>query len=130
MIVLDASAAVTWLLRLAGAQSVDEHLSAETVNAPELFVLEVAQTLRRYTQQGHLTPTRSAEAFEDLSDFDIALFPHRPLLPRIWQLRDNLTTYDASYIALAEALDARVLTFDARLANAPGVNDRALLIER
>ena len=128
MIVLDASAAVTWLLGLAGARSVDEHMTARTVNAPELFTLEVAQTLRRYTQQGHLTATRSADAFEDLCDLDIALFPHRPLLPRVWQLRDNLTTYDASYVALAEALDTQVLTLDARLANAPGVNTRALLI--
>lgn len=130
MIVLDASAAVTWLLGLAGAAAIDDHMNADMVNAPELFVLEVAQTLRRYTQQGHLTATRSAEAYEDLSDLNITLFPHRPLLPRVWQLRDNLTAYDASYVALAEALDSQVLTLDARLANAPGVNNRAVLIRR
>lgn len=130
MIVLDASAAVAWLLGLSGARTVENHMAVATVHAPELFVLEVAQTLRRYEQQGHLTSTRSAEGFEDLSDLDIALYPHRPLLPRIWQLRDNLTTYDASYVALAEALDTQVLTLDVRLANAPGVKHRALLIHR
>ncbi len=108
----------------------DGHIAAATVHAPEVFVLEVAQTLRRYEQQGHLTSTRSAEGFEDLSDLDITLYPHRPLLPRVWQLRDNLTAYDASYVALAEALDTQVFTLDARLANAPGIKNRALLIHR
>ncbi|MGB6003808.1 MAG: type II toxin-antitoxin system VapC family toxin [Ornithinimicrobium sp.] len=130
MIVLDASAAVTWLLGLPGARTVDNHIDAATVHAPDVFLLEVAQTFRRYGHQGHLTLTRSSAAFEDLSDLDITLYPHRPLLPRVWQLRDNLTTYDASYVALAEALDTQVLTLDARLSNSPGANNRTLLIHR
>ena len=79
----------------------------------------VAQVLRRYERTGGLSTTRGAGALRDLEDLAIERYPHRPLLPRVWELRANLTAYDAVYVALAEALEATLLTGDARLARAP-----------
>ena len=94
--------------------------SYETLYAPHLLDLEVVQVLRRYSTSGDMDTERGREAMEDLADFPINRYPHDIFLPRIWELRHNLTAYDAAYIALAEALPAPLLTRDRRLASAPG----------
>jgi predicted nucleic acid-binding protein len=121
MIVLDASAALELLLRTGGGDAVSRRISLadETLHAPHLLDLEVAQVLRRYCTAEALAPERASEALEDLRAIDLHRYPHEPMLGRIWQLRANLTAYDAAYVALAEALHATLLTFDARLASAP-----------
>lgn len=122
MIVLDASAVLAWLLRLGAAASIDRRLgsSGESLHAPHLLNVEVLHVLRRRALRGELSRTRSDEALEDLLDMNVSLYPHAPLAGRIWELRENLTAYDAAYIALAEALDAPLITTDARLARSSG----------
>jgi predicted nucleic acid-binding protein len=121
VIVLDASAAVEWLLGLERAEEVATRLAPadQTVHAPHLLAVEVAQVVRRYVATGDLSAERGARAIEDLADLDVAHHPHEPLLPTIWRLRANLTAYDAAYVALALALPAPLVTLDARLAVAP-----------
>ena len=121
MNVLDASAAVEWLLRLPLASAVDDRLADadRTLHAPHLLDDEVAQVVRRFEARDAITPERGAQALTDLADLDVNRYPHAPLLPAVWQWRANLTAYDAVYVALAAALDATLLTLDARLASAP-----------
>ena len=129
MIVLDASAAVEWLLRLPRGGAVADRLaSASTVHAPHLLGVEVTQVVRRYVARGELAASRAAEALADLADLDVFLHPHEPLLPTMWRLRENLSAYDASYVALALALDQPLVTLDARLATSPGHGARVDLI--
>jgi predicted nucleic acid-binding protein len=122
VIVVDASVMVEVLLRVPGAERLEARLTGlgERLCAPALLDVEVAQALRRYTGRGELTPARGAEAIQLLVDFPLVRYPHAPLLARIWELRANLTAYDAAYVALAEALRAPLLTADARLAASPG----------
>lgn len=122
MIVVDASVMVEVLLRVPGAERLEARLTrlGERLCAPALLDVEVAQALRRYAGRGELTPARGADAIQLLVDFPLVRYPHAPLLPRIWELRANLTAYDAAYVALAEALRAPLLTADARLAASPG----------
>lgn len=96
-------------------------LAGEMLAAPELLDLEVASVLRGLSRSKELTVRRAERALADLMDLDIRRIPHRPLLPRCWELRENLSVYDASYVALAEALDAVLLTGDRRLGRAAGV---------
>ncbi len=123
MIVLDASAAVEWLLVRESATAVAARFSDPdvTVHAPSFLGVEVAAALRGLVQGRHATPERATTALTDLATADIALHDPSPLLPRIWDLRENLTPYDAAYVALAEVLGATVVTTDARIARAPGV---------
>lgn len=122
MIVVDASAVIEVLLRTPTATAVEQRLfdPAQTLHAPHLIDVEVAQVLRRYAASGEADPDRCRTALADLADLPLTRYPHDILLPRVWELRDNLTAYDAVYVALAEALDAPLLTRDQRLANAPG----------
>lgn len=122
MIVVDASAMLEVLLGTeSGARIEDRLLSTdESLHAPHLLDLEVAQVLRRYAAAGNLSPGRGLEALTDLADFPLNRYPHDVLLSRIWELRRNMTAYDASYVALAEALAAPLVTCDARLKAAPG----------
>ena len=125
MIVLDASAVVAVLLDPdPGAERIRERIESpdEDLHVPHLTDLEVIHALRRQALRGALTPRRSDEALEDLANIMFVRYPHTPLVERIWELRHNLTTYDAAYVALAEALDAPLITTDARLAQAPGVH--------
>jgi len=124
VIVLDASALIEVLLNTPSGSRITQRLfdGQETLHAPCLLDIEVAQVLRRYAVAGELNATRGLQAIEDLSDFPLTRYPHDLFLPRIWELRHNLTAYDAAYIALAEALDAPLLTRDARLASAAGHN--------
>ena len=83
--------------------------------------LEVLHALRRQALLGTLSRERSSEALTDLGNIAFACYPHTPLVGRIWELRENLTAYDAAYVALAEALEAPLVTMDGRLSQAPGV---------
>ena len=120
MIVLDASAAVDWLVQTAAAQRIESRIFSrkQSLHAPELLDLEVAQVLRRLVREGALSASRAEQAIQDLLDLRITRYPHSVLLPRIWQLRHNLSAYDAAYVVLAEKLGATLLTRDAKLASA------------
>ncbi|MBA2581348.1 MAG: type II toxin-antitoxin system VapC family toxin [Thermoleophilaceae bacterium] len=95
-------------------------LAGERLFAPELIDLEVASVWRRAARAGRLGGKRARQALADLAALPLARAPHQPLMGRVWELRDNHTPYDAAYVALAEALHARLLTADRRLAQAPG----------
>jgi len=122
VIVVDASALIEILLNTSAAPRIADRLfhRGETLHAPHLLDLEVTQVLRRYVRAGEMSAARGDAALEDLTAFPIARYPHHPFLPRIWSLRNNATAYDAAYLALAEALDAPLLTRDAKLAASVG----------
>ena len=123
MIVLDASAAVEWLLVRDAAGAVADRFRDPdvTVHAPSLLGVEVAAALRGLVLARHTTAARASTALTDLTSADINLHDPTPLLPRAWNLRNNLTPYDAVYVALAEVLDATLVTTDARIARAAGL---------
>jgi predicted nucleic acid-binding protein len=99
-----------------------ERLHGEQLVAPELIDLEVVSTLRRAARAKRLDGLRSAQALTDLAALPLRRVPHLPLLARVWELRDNLSAYDASpYVALAEALGTVLLTADGRLGRATGI---------
>ena len=128
MIVLDASAAVDWLLQTPAGQQIEKRIYAhnESLHAPHLLDVEVAQVLRRLVREAVISAQRAEEAIEDLADLRVTRYPHFVFLSRIWQLRHNLSAYDAAYVALAENLAATLITRDARLASASG---RAAAVE-
>ena len=130
MIVVDASAALEVLLNTPDGARVAERLFAagETLHAPHLLDLEIAQVLRRYTLSGQLESARGREALEDLADLPLIRYPHDLFLPRIWELRNNVTAYDAIYLALSETLVAPLLTRDRALASVPAHGARIELI--
>jgi predicted nucleic acid-binding protein len=121
MIVLDASAAIDWLLQTPVGKRIEKRIFSrnESLHAPHLLDLEVAQVLRRLARQRVISGDRADEAVGDLLDLRIARYPHGLLLPRIWQLRHNFSAYDAAYIALAEKLGIPLVTRDSRLAAGP-----------
>ncbi len=131
MIVVDASALLEALLRTPAANAVEKWLfnSGRTLHVPHLLDVEVAQVLRRYTASGEIDEARGRSALADLGAFPLVRYPHDFLLPRVWELRNNLTAYDAVYVALAEVLGAPLLTRDRRLAAAPGHRARVELVE-
>ena len=120
MIVLDASAAIEWLLQSPAGIRIDKRMfsPSESLHAPHLLDVEVAQVLRRYVREKIITAQRGQEALEDLGDLPLSRYPHDFLIPRAWELRATLTAYDAVYVALAELLDAPLLTCDGRIAAA------------
>lgn len=122
MIVLDASAALEWLLQTPAGQKIEARIFSrnESLHAPHLLDLETAQVLRRLVREGALSASRAEEALDDLQELRLTRYPHFVLLTRIWQLRHNLTAYDAAYVALAETLGASLVTRDARLSSASG----------
>lgn len=122
MIVIDASALLEVLLRNAAAPRIEQHVFAagQTLTAPYLLDIEIAQVIRRYAAKGEISDARGREALADFADFAIYRYPHDVLLPRIWELRHTLSAYDAAYVALAEALDVPLVTRDKRLAAAAG----------
>jgi predicted nucleic acid-binding protein len=130
MIVVDASAVLEALLRTPAAKAVEKWLfdPRQTMHAPHLLDIEVAQVIRRYSAKGEIDSERGRAALADLADLPLHRYPHDFLLPRIWDLRNDLTAYDAAYVALAEALDAPLLTRDRRLAAAAGHHARVELV--
>jgi len=130
VIVVDASALLEALLRMPAADAVDERLFAprETLHAPHLIDVEVAQVIRRFAAAGDIDGARGHAALADLANLRLSRYPHGLLLPRIWDLRHTLSAYDAAYVALAEALDAPLVTRDRRLAAAAGHGARIELV--
>ena len=110
------------LLPTAAGEAVSERLfdSGDSLAAPHLIDVEAAQVLRRYAQAGEIDDLHGRESMADLADMPIRRYPHSVLLPRVWELRRNLTAYDALYVALSEALDAPLVTRDRRLAGSAG----------
>jgi predicted nucleic acid-binding protein len=130
VIVLDASAVLEALLRTPAAAAVERWLfdPGGVLCAPHLLDVEAAQVVRRYAARGAIDGERGRAALADLAALPLHRYPHDVLLPRVWELRDNLTAYDAVYVALAEALDAPLVTRDARLAAATGHRARIELV--
>ena len=126
MIVVDASAAVEVLLHRASGERLTNRLldPEEALHAPTLIDLEVANALRRLQAGREMSPTRAQEALVTFLQLPLRLHPHRPYVRRIWDLRHNLTVYDAAYIALAEGLQAPLVTCDRKLAATPGHHAR------
>ena len=122
MIVVDASALLEALLQTPAAVAVEERLFNEglPLHAPHLIDIEVTQVLRRYAATGQIEPSRCRDDLDALQDFPLRRYPHDVLQEPVWELRHNLTAYDAAYVAMAEALVARLLTRDRRLAAATG----------
>ncbi len=104
MIVLDASAFVEQLLDTPKGERLQERCLSglDSLHCPHLLDLEVIQVVRRYSQQGWISAQRAFQAIEALADFPFTRYAHAPFLFRIWELRENLTAYDAAYVALAE----------------------------
>lgn len=131
MIVVDASALLEFLLQTSLGTRIEARLfrDDDEFHSPHLVDVEVIQGLRRLVRSAEVSPSRAAEAMADLVDFDLHRHPHLDLLARAWKLRENVTAYDAMYVALAEALDATVITCDTALANTPGHTARIEVIE-
>lgn len=131
MIVVDASALLEFLLQTPLGTRVEARLfrDRDEFHSPHLVDVEVTQGLRRLVRSGELSPARAAEAIADLTDLDLHRHAHLDLLTRAWKLRENITAYDAMYIALAEGLDATVVTCDTPLARAPGHRARVEAVE-
>jgi len=122
MIVLDASAAVDWLLQTPAGRQIETRIysRSETLHTVHLLDLEVTQVLRRLLAKGTVTAGRAEHAIQDLLDLRITRYAHFPFLSRVWQLRHNFSAYDAAYVVLAETLAAPLITRDARLASTLG----------
>jgi len=125
VLVVDASVlAVALADDGADGECARSRLRGETLSAPELLDLEVLSVIRRQALAGTVDARRAKSALADLTDIPIRRIPHLPLLARCWELRENLTVYDAAYVALAETLGVDLLTGDRRLARASGVRCR------
>jgi predicted nucleic acid-binding protein len=120
-LVIDASLVVSALVDTsATGEWAESLLTAGPLNAPHLMPVEVANILRRAASRGEITSDVASMAHADLLDLRVELFPYAPFAPRVWQLRDNVTSYDAWYVALAESLGSNLATLDRRLAQASG----------
>ena len=130
MIVLDASAAIEWLFQSPAGMKIDRRMfvPSESLHAPHLIDVEVAQVLRRYIRDKTITAQRGQEALQDLRDLPLSRYPHEFLIPRVWELRATLTAYDAVYVALAELLGAPLLTCDGKIASSPGHDAKVVVV--
>ena len=131
MIVVDASALLEFLLQTSLGARVEARLfrDQDELHAPHLLDVEVVQGLRRLVRTGEVASARAAEAIADLTDLDLHRHAHVDLMARAWKLRDNLSAYDAMYVALAEAIEATIVTCDGPLARAPGHHARIEVID-
>jgi predicted nucleic acid-binding protein len=130
VIVLDASAVLELLLGGPAAEAIGRRIAPdhESLHAPHLLDLEVAQVVRRYELAGAIDEQRGRAALLDLAALDVHRYAHDVFLLRIWELRGQATAYDAAYLALAEVLAAPLLTLDARLARTRGHRARVELV--
>jgi predicted nucleic acid-binding protein len=120
VLVVDTSAALSALTASDPAPGLVEHLAEDgDLHAPHLIDTEMLHALRRMTRTGELSDERAADARTDFAELSLTRYPHQPLSDRIWTLRHNLTAYDATFVALAETLDAPLVTCDTRLTAAP-----------
>jgi predicted nucleic acid-binding protein len=117
VIIVDASAITEFLLQTPLGTRVEARLfrDGDDLHAPHLLDVEVIQALRRLVRAGDVLPDRAEEALDDLADIDILRHSHIDFVGRAWDLRDNITAYDARYVALAEAMDAPLVTCDGPL---------------
>jgi predicted nucleic acid-binding protein len=122
VIVVDASAVLEFLLQTALGTRVEARLfrDDDEWHAPHLVDVEIAQALRRLVRAREISVGRAEEGLEDLNDLDLHRHAHLDFMDRAWKLRDNITAYDAMYVALAEAIEAPMITCDIPLSNAPG----------
>jgi predicted nucleic acid-binding protein len=121
VIVVDASAIVDLVSDAPGATKLEARLLADgDLHAPHLIDVEVAAALRRLAARGALSHDRAADALLDAADLPILHYPHQALIERAWELRAHLTIADGVYVALAELLEAPLVTSDERLARAGG----------
>jgi predicted nucleic acid-binding protein len=121
-IVCDASAVVAVLVDSGSAgRWAARHIAGGPLVAPHLLAFEVANVLRRHERADLISADQAAQAHIDLVDLPIELWPYTLLAQRAWQLRGNLTLYDAAYVALAEHAGATLVTLDDKLAGAPGI---------
>jgi len=130
VIVLDASAVVELILGTPAGHLIADRIADPHVglHAPHLIDVEVAQALRRYVRAHDIDDDEGGLALGALQELDLQRHAHEPLLERVWELRENLTAYDAVYVALAEVLDAPLITCDAPLSRAPAAAGLAELI--
>jgi predicted nucleic acid-binding protein len=130
MIVVDASVMVELLLSAEANPRIVGRLldPGEAIHAPHLLDVEVAHVLRRCSLSRVIGPRAGEVALADLLDLPVVRHPHALLLPRIWELRKSISAYDAAYVALAEVLEAPLLTRDARLARSHGHRARIELV--
>ena len=130
MLVVDASALAPALADDgADGDTARARLRGQSLVAPELVDLETTSVIRRQLRRGHLDARRAELALADLVSLPLQRASHRPLLARCWELRQNLTVYDAAYVALAELLDVVLLTAETRLSSAPGVTCQLDVLE-
>lgn len=131
MIVVDASALMEFLLQTPLGVRVEARLfrGDDEFHAPHLVDVEVVQGLRRLVRTGEVSSGRAADAIADLNELDLHRHAHLDLLGRAWKLRDNISAYDAMYVALAEAIDAPIVTCDGPLGKAPGHRARIEVID-
>ncbi len=131
MIVVDASALLEFLLQTPLGTRVEARLFQDQgeLHSPHLVDVEVTQGLRRLVRMGEVSAVRAAEALTDLAGLDLHRHAHFDFLTRAWKLRENITADDAMYVALAEALEAPVVTCDGPLSKAPGHRARMELFE-
>lgn len=130
MTVVDASALLEFLLQTPLGLRIETRLfdDGDDLHAPHLIDVELAQALRRLVRAGDVTAARAEEALIDLGDLNLRRYAHAPLIGRAWDLRENLTAYDAMYVALAEGLDAPLVTCDGALGDTPGHDARIEVI--
>jgi predicted nucleic acid-binding protein len=121
MLVIDAAIVVAALVDGGPDGSwADQLLAEDVLAAPHLMPVEVANMLRRAVLSGEIASDTASMAHGDLVALRVELFPYAPFAARVWELRPNITAYDAWYVALAESLDAKLATLDLRLSQAPG----------
>jgi len=131
--VIDASAAIEWVLQTPKGGEIEAWIFRKPgdwprLHAPHLLDVEVAQVLRKHVAKGLVSEVRGQTALQDFLQIPLLRYPHDLLLPRVWELRKNLTAYDAVYVALAEALEMPLLTCDTNVAGAPGHRARVHVV--
>jgi predicted nucleic acid-binding protein len=131
VLVVDTSAVMNALAAATPSPELLERLASDPdLHAPHLIDVEFLHALRRLCLSGDLSEDRATDVRTDFSDLAIVRYPHEELSDRIWELRQNLTAYDAAFVALAEALGAPLVTGDGKLAAAPGHGARVELFAR